>query len=162
MILEYVLPYLPRPALSPLSLCNQLRMYHPISAGRELAQGLEGDPMRAGVHRGYKAPAKEGGEGGLELAKRKQSKALLEKHEKRSKVDTHRTTYTARLKILRVREIQVCTPQCTSRQSLLKMKNRPRQSHFSEELLHSDCPWEPIGPNILERQLWRSLGELCT
>ena len=67
------------------------------------------------VHRGYEAPAKEGGEGGLELAKRKQTKALLEKQEKRSKVDTHRTTYTVRLKTLRVREIQVCIQQCTSR-----------------------------------------------
>lgn len=65
----------------------------------------------AGVHRGYEAPAKEGGEGGLELAQRKWTKALLEKQKKRSKVDTHKIT---RLRTLRVREIHFCIPQCPS------------------------------------------------
>lgn len=45
----------------------------------------------ARAHKEYEGPAKEGGEGGLELAKRKQTKALSER-------EKSRTTYTSRLK----------------------------------------------------------------
>lgn len=41
------------------------------------------------------------------------------------------------------------------------MKNRCRESHFSEKLLHTDSPWEPTGPSVLRRQLWKSWSELC-